>query len=93
MAPTVIGQSNVNKARNIVSVSITPADPPALPGAVEAIHEAEVIIIGPGSLFTSIIPNLLVPEIAAAIKASKAPKIYVCNVMTQPNETLGNDGG
>ena len=84
----VVGQSNVNKARGIVSVSIAPADPPALPGAVEAIHEAEVIIIGPGSLFTSIIPNLLVPEIAAAIKASKAPKIYVCNVMTQPNETL-----
>ena len=86
---TVLGQKNVNGARDIVSVSISPPDPPALPGAVEAIREAEVIIIGPGSLFTSIIPNLLVPEIAEAIKASRAPKIYVCNVMTQPNETLG----
>src|SRR5690606_15849856 len=45
--------------------------------------------IGPGSLYTSIIPNLLVPEIAAAIKASHAPKLYVCNVMTQPGETTG----
>ena len=85
---TVLGQKNVNQARDIVCVSITPPDPRALPGAVEAIRDAEIIIIGPGSLFTSIIPNLLVPEIAEALKASRAPKIYVCNVMTQPNETL-----
>lgn len=82
------GQVNVNKAENIASVSLIPPNPSALPGAVKAIQEAEMIVIGPGSLYTSIIPNLLVPEIAAAIKASKAPKIYVCNVMTQPNETL-----
>ena len=82
------GQANVNQARDIQCVSITPENPRALPGAVEAIREAEIIIIGPGSLFTSIIPNLLVPEIAEALKASQAPKIYVCNVMTQPNETL-----
>ncbi len=81
------GQVNVNKADNIAAVFLIPGDPKALPGVVEAIKEAEVIVIGPGSLFTSIIPNLLVPEIAAAIKASKAPKIYVCNVMTQPSET------
>ena len=86
---TICGQANVNKARDIQCVAITPENPPALPGAVEAIREAEIIIIGPGSLFTSIIPNLLVPEIAGALKASRAPKIYVCNVMTQPNETLG----
>jgi len=60
-----------------------------MPGAVKAIEEAEVILIGPGSLYTSIIPNLLVPEIAQAIKRSHAPKIYVCNVMTQPEETCG----
>ncbi len=83
----IVGQVNVNKAPNIARVFITPDNPRALPGAVEAIEEAEVIIIGPGSLFTSIIPNLLVPEIAAAIKKSDAPKIYVCNVMTQPEET------
>ena len=85
---TIQGQANVNKARDILCVSITPDNPRALPGAVEAIREAEIVIIGPGSLFTSIIPNLLVPEIAEALKASHAPKIYVCNVMTQPNETL-----
>ncbi len=82
------GQVKVNESLKIRAVSLVPADPKPLPGAVKAIEEAEIIIIGPGSLFTSIIPNLLVPEIAAAIKASKAPKIYVCNVMTQPNETL-----
>ncbi|HEX8464805.1 MAG TPA: gluconeogenesis factor YvcK family protein, partial [Abditibacterium sp.] len=82
------GQVNVNKAEKIAAVSLLPPNPKALPGVVQAIQEAEMIVIGPGSLFTSIIPNLLVPEIAAAIKASKAPKIYVCNVMTQPNETL-----
>ena len=66
-----------------------PHSPRALPGVLEAIRLADVIIIGPGSLFTSIIPNLLVPEIAEAIRASDAPKIYVCNVMTQPGETAG----
>ncbi len=81
------GQVNVNKAENIASVFLIPEKVCALPGVVKAIEEAEIIVIGPGSLFTSIIPNLLVPEIARAIKASKAPKIYVCNVMTQPNET------
>ncbi|RYG70701.1 YvcK family protein, partial [bacterium] len=82
------GQVNVNNAENIANVYLIPEKVSALNGVVKAIQEAEMIVIGPGSLFTSIIPNLLVPEIAEAIKASKAPKIYVCNVMTQPNETL-----
>lgn len=85
----VMGQVNVNKSEGIQEVFLQPERPKALESAVKAIHEAEVIVIGPGSLYTSIIPNLLVPEIAEAIKASKAPKIYVCNVMTQPNETVG----
>lgn len=85
----IVGQVNVNKTQNIAQVFLIPDRPSALPGAVQAIKEAEVIIIGPGSLFTSIIPNLLVPEIAEAIKKSNAPKIYVCNVMTQPEETCG----
>jgi uncharacterized cofD-like protein len=55
--------------------------------SIRATQDAEIIIIGPGSLFTSILPNLLVPEIADAIRASVAPKIYVCNVMTQTHET------
>ncbi len=89
----ISGQSNVNHSRDIARAFLVPDNPRALPGAVKAIQEAEVIIIGPGSLFTSIIPNLLVPEIAAAIKASDAPKIYVCNVMTQPEETCNFQRG
>jgi len=85
----VMGQVNVNHSANIARVFLVPDHPTALPSAVKAIQEAEVILIGPGSLFTSIIPNLLVPDIEAAIKASRAPKIYVCNVMTQPEETAG----
>jgi uncharacterized cofD-like protein len=83
----VLGQNNISKTENIACAFLIPETPRALPAAVRAIEEAEVIIIGPGSLFTSLIPNLLVPEIAQAIKKSRAPKIYVCNVMTQPGET------
>jgi uncharacterized cofD-like protein len=83
----VLGQSNVNKAQNIQQAFLVPENPRALPDVVKAIHEADLIIVGPGSLFTSIIPNLLVPEIAEAVKKAKAPKVYVCNVMTQPHET------
>jgi uncharacterized cofD-like protein len=85
----IIGQSVINTCEDIDRVFLIPDNPRALPGVVEAIEDAEIIILGPGSLFTSILPNLLVPEIAAAIKASRAPKIYVCNVMTQPGETGG----
>ena len=86
----VVGQSVINKTRGIRRAYLIPEHPKALPGVVKAIENAELIIIGPGSLFTSIIPNLLVPEIAAAIRANtRAPKIYVCNVMTQPGETSG----
>lgn len=83
----VMGQSAVNKSSEIDHTFLVPEEPLALPGVVRAIREADVIIIGPGSLFTSIIPNLLVPAIGQAIKESPAPKIYVCNVMTQPHET------
>jgi uncharacterized cofD-like protein len=83
----VLGQVNVNKASNIQQTFLVPDNPRALPDVVRSIQEAELIIIGPGSLFTSIIPNLLVPEIAEAVKNAKAPKVYVCNVMTQPHET------
>ncbi|NET39458.1 MAG: hypothetical protein F6K19_47090, partial [Cyanothece sp. SIO1E1] len=63
--------------------------PPALPRVIEAIETADCIIIGPGSLYTSVIPNLLVPEIAGAIAQRQVPRIYVCNIMTQPGETQG----
>jgi len=65
-------------------------DPPNCIGyrdAVDAIQEADLICIGPGSVYTSVIPNLLVPEIAEALRLSKAPKVYICNVMTQPGES------
>jgi uncharacterized cofD-like protein len=84
------GESNIPKAKGkIKSIGCIPANPPALPAAVSAINEAEYIIIGPGSLYTSIIPNLLVPQIKDAIANAKVPRIYVCNIMTQPGETEG----
>ncbi len=84
------GESSIPKAGGkIVKLGCIPANPPALPAALKAIKEADYIIIGPGSLYTSLIPNLLVPEIADAIAQSQAPRIYVCNIMTQPGETEG----
>jgi uncharacterized cofD-like protein len=59
----------------------------ALPGVVEAIAHADLILMGPGSLYTSVIPNLLIPEIARAIVRSKAPRVYIANLMTQAGET------
>lgn len=66
-----------------------PIMPPAAPGVLEALLEADAIVIGPGSLYTSIIPNLLVGGIADAIRESSAIKIYISNLMTQPGETDG----
>ncbi len=84
------GESKITAAKGrIVAIGCVPADPPALPRAIQAIHEADYIVMGPGSLYTSIIPNLLVPEIAAAIAQRRVPSIYVCNVMTEPGETQG----
>jgi uncharacterized cofD-like protein len=84
------GESSISEAGgSIVKIGCIPANPPALPAAIKAIKEADYIIIGPGSLYTSLIPNLLVPQIADAIAASLAPRIYVCNIMTQPGETQG----
>lgn len=72
---------------------LEPNDPPAYPPAIQAILNAEMIVIGPGSLFTSILPNLLVKDITKAIHASRAFKVYVCNVATQPGETDGFNCG
>jgi uncharacterized cofD-like protein len=86
----VQGESNIGSCDGqIVEIGCTPANPPALPAAIAAIEEADYIIMGPGSLYTSVISNLLVPEIAAAIAARNVPRIYVCNIMTQPGETTG----
>ena len=84
----VEGESNIPLAKGkIRTMGCLPANPTALPAAIAAIKNADYIIIGPGSLYTSIIPNLLVPEIASAIAKVKVPRIYVCNIMTQPGET------
>jgi uncharacterized cofD-like protein len=74
---------------NIQRVWLDPNNPPAYPQVIQAILAAELIVIGPGSLFTSILPNLLVPDIVAAIQASRALKLYICNIATQPGETDG----
>lgn len=83
------GESNITSAGRIKRVFLSPADCRALPETIEAIAAAEVIVIGPGSLFTSIIPNLLVKDISQALRKATAPKIYVCNIMSQPGETEG----
>jgi uncharacterized cofD-like protein len=77
----------VEAGRKIRKVFLDPANVQAHPSALEAIADADLILIGPGSVFTSVIPNLLVPGLTDAIKASKAPKVYICNVMTQPGES------
>ena len=86
------GESAIGKAQKpITRIGCDPPQPPALPRALEAIKNAEIILIGPGSLYTSVLPNLLVPEIVKAIARSKVPKLYICNLMTQPGETDGLD--
>ena len=90
----VLGESNIFYCKKrercrIDRVHLLPERPPALPEVLEAIHAADMILLGPGSLYTSIIPNLLVEGVTEALKKTKAPKIYVCNVMGQPGETVG----
>lgn len=84
----VRGESNIPTTPGKVKrVWLEPSNPKAYPMAIQAILNAELIVIGPGSLFTSILPNLLVPDIAAAVNASRAYKFFICNVATQPGET------
>lgn len=84
------GESNIPEAQGKVKRLYTdPENCRALPEAIAAIKDADLIILGPGSLYTSVIPNLLIKEIAQEIAASSAKKIYVCNIMTQPGETDG----
>jgi len=73
----------------IVDLHIVPTDPKPLPQALEAIARADLVTVGPGSLFTSLIPNMLVQGVPQAIARSRAVKVFVCNLMTQANESLG----
>ena len=84
----VHGESTIPEAHGKIEKLYTePENCKALPEVIQAIRNAELIILGPGSLYTSVIPNLLIKEISEEIIKSKAKKIYVCNIMTQPGET------
>jgi uncharacterized cofD-like protein len=86
----VEGESKIPEARGrVMRVYLTPENARAYPATLQAILQANLILAGPGSFFTSVLPNLLVPSIREAICASAAPRIYICNVATQPGETDG----
>jgi uncharacterized cofD-like protein len=86
----VEGESNITGARGVIQeVFLDPPYAAPLDEVIAAIREADAIVLGPGSLYTSIMPNLLVDRVGREIEASSAVKIYVCNVMTQPGETDG----
>ncbi len=88
----VSGQARIATSDGPVAhVRLEPAAPPAYPPAAEAIREADLVVLGPGSLFTSLVPNLLVPGIAEALRETAATRVYVCNVANQRGETSGMD--
>jgi uncharacterized cofD-like protein len=87
----VTGQSEIAKSSRIDRVWLTPDKVAASDDARHAIDEADLIVIGPGSLYTSIMPSLLLPELLDAVRSSSAVKLYVCNVATQKGETQGYD--
>lgn len=95
---SVVGESKIFQFKKeqdcrIRRVRLLPERPAALPAALEAIQQAELILLGPGSLYTSVIPNLLVDGISEAVCRSSALKIYICNIMTQDGETEGMTAG
>jgi uncharacterized cofD-like protein len=81
-------RTTVRHAR-ITHLGIDPSDAAPTAGALAALAAADLIIIGPGSLYTSVLPNLVIGQLAEALRNAKALRVYVCNVMTQPNETDG----
>ena len=90
----VVGESQIAAFKKeqdcrIHHVNLIPRSPKATPAALAAIEQADLILLGPGSLYTSVIPNLLVEGVAQAVVRAKAPKLYICNIMTQDGETEG----
>lgn len=83
------GNDNPQELSAIQQVRLIPADAPGCQQSIRAIRRADTIIIGPGDLYTSLIPNLLVPDIASAVRESDAEKVYICNLMTKHGETDG----
>ena len=88
---TVRGQAQLARTRGIERMRIAPEGARATPSAIVAIQQADLIVLGPGSLYTSVIPHLLVPEILAALQARRAPLVWVANVDEQEGETEGMD--
>lgn len=87
----VSGQAAIAATARLRRVWLSPPAPPATPAALAAIAEAELIVLGPGSLYTSLLPNLLVPGIATALRQAPAPVVLVANLREQPGETEGMD--
>lgn len=84
----IIGESIIpHSGGKIDRLYLTPDNTRAYPPALQAILQADLIILGPGSLYTSILPNLLITDLAQALRHSRAPKVYICNIATQPGET------
>lgn len=85
----VVGETRINASeKRILELTMVPANPEPLPETLKAIAAADIITIGPGSLFTSLIPNLLVRGIPEAIGCARAVKVFICNLMTEANESL-----
>ena len=86
----VSGESTITAAERLPRhVWLTPEAPRGMPQAVAAIARADLVVLGPGSLYTSVIPNALVPQVREALERTRAWVVYVCNVMTEPGETDG----
>jgi uncharacterized cofD-like protein len=85
----VVGETAIAAAGPPKRLALSPADAPALPAVVQALRQADMVVLGPGSLFTSIAPNLLVRGVAEALAESRAFVVYVANLVTQPGETDG----
>jgi len=90
----VSGESTITAAERLPRrVWLSPEAPRGVPQAVAAIVRADLVVLGPGSLYTSVIPNALVPQVRQAISDTRAWVVYVCNVMTEPGETDGYSAG
>ena len=86
----VTGESTITAADRLpLRVWLTPSAPRPVPSAIASFARADLVVLGPGSLYTSVMPNLLIPEVQAALRETRAWVVYVCNVMTQPGETDG----
>jgi len=91
MGKLLVGETAISQGGPPRRIQLSPADPAPLPEALAAIARAGLIVLGPGSLFTSIVPNLLVPGLRRAVAAAPARRVFVANLVTQPGETEGFD--